>query len=178
MRDIDAGGLGGTERGLRRGGTAALFDIGEGLRIAGQRTAIGRNMHRAAAREYPGEFLVAHARPMSDRADVKMDEPTKKAIAKALEWLARQQNSDGSFSDGGYVHNIAIIGFAMLAFMSQGHLPNQGLYGPLSGLQNCRLHESMPLELSFCTSTRPLCFNESIHGITVIVADTGKKLPV
>jgi prenyltransferase beta subunit len=64
------------------------------------------------------------------RADVKMDEPTKKATARALEWLARQQNPDGSFSDGGYTHNTAITSFAMLAFMSQGHLPNQGLYGP------------------------------------------------
>jgi hypothetical protein len=63
-------------------------------------------------------------------ADVKMDEPTKKATARGLEWLARQQNPDGSFSDGGYSHNTAITSFAMLAFMSQGHLPNQGLYGP------------------------------------------------
>jgi len=59
-----------------------------------------------------------------------MDEQTKKATAKGLEWLARAQNADGSFSDGGYSHNTAITGFAMLAFMSQGHLPNQGLYGP------------------------------------------------
>jgi squalene cyclase len=64
------------------------------------------------------------------RADVKMDEPTKKATAKALEWLAGKQNTDGSWSDGRYPHNTAITSFAMLAFMSQGHLPNQGLYGP------------------------------------------------
>src|SRR5436309_13142683 len=64
------------------------------------------------------------------RADVKMDEATKKATGRALEWLARQQNPDGSFSDGGYTHNTAVTAFAMLAFMSQGHLPNQGLYGP------------------------------------------------
>src|SRR3954453_16972546 len=68
--------------------------------------------------------------PALARADVKMDEATKKATAKALAWLARQQNTDGSYSDGGYVHNTAITGFAMLAFMAQGHLPNQGLYGP------------------------------------------------
>src|SRR4051794_21177136 len=66
------------------------------------------------------------------RADgnVKMDEATKKATAKALDWLARQQQDDGSFSDGGYSHNTAITGFAMLAFMSQGHLPGQGQFGP------------------------------------------------
>jgi prenyltransferase beta subunit len=63
-------------------------------------------------------------------AEVKMDEATKKATGKALDWLARQQNEDGSFSDGGYAHNTAITGFAMLAFMSRGNLPNQGTYGP------------------------------------------------
>ncbi|MCE9529574.1 MAG: terpene cyclase/mutase family protein [Planctomycetes bacterium] len=63
-------------------------------------------------------------------ADVVMDDATKKATARALEWLAKQQSPDGSFSDGGYVHNTAITAFAALAFMSQGHLPNQGLYGP------------------------------------------------
>src|SRR5262245_65700216 len=75
-----------------------------------------------------GVALVAIAQ--SAHADVKMDDATKKATARALEWLARQQNPDGSFSDGGYTHNTAVTSFAMLAFMSQGHLPNQGLYGP------------------------------------------------
>ncbi len=63
-------------------------------------------------------------------ADVKIDEPTKKAIGRALEWLASKQNADGSWSDGGYQHNTAITSFALLALLSQGHLPNQGLYGP------------------------------------------------
>src|SRR5262245_60664140 len=61
---------------------------------------------------------------------VKMDEPTRKATARALEWLAARQNVDGSWSDSRYQHNTAITAFAMLAFMSQGHLPNQGLHGP------------------------------------------------
>lgn len=65
-----------------------------------------------------------------DEPKVKMDEATKKATAKALEWLAGKQNTDGSWSDGAYQHNTAITAFAMLAFMSQGHLPGQGLYGP------------------------------------------------
>ncbi len=68
--------------------------------------------------------------PAFASADVKMDEKTKKATARALEWLAKSQNPDGSFSDGGYSHNTAITAFAMLAFMSNGHLPNQGLHGP------------------------------------------------
>jgi len=71
--------------------------------------------------------------PTSARADVKMDEETKKAVDKGLAWLATRQNSDGSYSEGSYQHNTAITSFAMLAFMSQGHLPNQGLYGPEVG---------------------------------------------
>src|ERR1700752_2948619 len=71
--------------------------------------------------------------PPSVHSDAKIDEPTKKAIGRALEYLAAKQNNDGSFTDGNYIHNTAITSFAMLAFMSQGHLPNQGLYGPEVG---------------------------------------------
>jgi hypothetical protein len=65
------------------------------------------------------------------RADdeVKMDEAGKKACAKALAWLSTRQNDDGSWSDGRYAHNTAITSFALLAYLSQGHLPNQGLHG-------------------------------------------------
>src|SRR5262245_45244093 len=62
--------------------------------------------------------------------DVKMDESTRKATARALEWLAAKQNEDGSWSESRYPHNTAITAFALLAFMSQGHIPKQGLYGP------------------------------------------------
>jgi squalene cyclase len=62
--------------------------------------------------------------------EVKMTEAGKKATAKALEWLAGKQNTDGSWSEGRYPHNTAITSFALLAFLSQGHLPNQGTYGP------------------------------------------------
>lgn len=70
-----------------------------------------------------------HAQEKQEKR-VEMDDATKKATAKALEWLKTRQNEDGSFSDGAYAHNTAISAYAMLAFMSQGHLPNQGTYGP------------------------------------------------
>jgi squalene cyclase len=73
-------------------------------------------------------FVVSAVRAQEKR--VEMDDATKKATAKALEWLKDRQNTDGSFSDGAYAHNTAITAYAMLAFMSQGHLPNQGQYGP------------------------------------------------
>jgi prenyltransferase beta subunit len=60
----------------------------------------------------------------------QMDEDVKKSTAKALEWLAAKQNGDGSWGDTRYPNNTAITGFALMAFMSQGHVPNQGKYGP------------------------------------------------
>jgi squalene cyclase len=64
------------------------------------------------------------------RADVKMDGDTKQACERGLKWLAKKQNQDGSWSDGAYQHNTAITAFSLLAFMSQGHLPNKGQYSP------------------------------------------------
>lgn len=63
-------------------------------------------------------------------ADVVMDDTTKKATAKALEYIASKQNGDGSWSEGRYPHSTAITSMALLSFLSQGHLPGQGLYGP------------------------------------------------
>src|SRR5262249_13864300 len=69
------------------------------------------------------------APPAGDLA--KINEPTRKATARALVWLAAKQNDDGSWSERSrYEHNTAITSFALLAFMSQGHLPGQGLHGP------------------------------------------------
>jgi hypothetical protein len=60
----------------------------------------------------------------------KLEPETKKSVERALDWLAKQQNTDGSWGDSRYPHNTAITGFALLAFMSNGHVPNQGKYGP------------------------------------------------
>jgi squalene cyclase len=71
-------------------------------------------------------MLTSTAQP----AQPKIDEPTRKSINRALEWLASKQNADGSWSAGGYDHNSGITSFALLAFLSQGHLPSRGRFGP------------------------------------------------
>jgi hypothetical protein len=74
--------------------------------------------------------LVWAADGSANRKDeVQMPENARKATARALAWLASKQNSDGSWSESRYPHNPAITSFAVLAFLSQGHLPNQGVYG-------------------------------------------------
>ena len=67
--------------------------------------------------------------PSTARADekVRVDERTKKQIDDALKWLAGQQNRDGSWGATG---STAVTSFVVLAYMSNGHVPNQGLYGP------------------------------------------------
>ena len=55
--------------------------------------------------------------------NVKIDDDTKKAVEKALKYLADKQEADGSWG------NTAITGFVLLAFMSNGHMPNQGDHG-------------------------------------------------
>lgn len=75
-------------------------------------------------------FLAVSANA-AEKKKGQMDAEVKKATAKALEWLASKQNTDGSWGDGSrYPHNTAITGFALMAFMSQGNVPNQGKYGP------------------------------------------------
>lgn len=55
---------------------------------------------------------------------------TERAINAGLAWLARSQNSDGSFGNGTYRGNIAVTSLAGLAFMASGSSPGRGPYGP------------------------------------------------
>jgi squalene cyclase len=74
---------------------------------------------------------VPHAAAQTgSKSSVKMTPEGKRAVEKALAWLAKQQHNDGSWSDGAYQHNTAMTAFALLAFLSQGNLPGQGKYGP------------------------------------------------
>jgi squalene cyclase len=51
---------------------------------------------------------------------------TRRAIERALEFLMKRQNSDGSF---GNMYSLASSSLAGLAFLAYGNLYNEGLYG-------------------------------------------------
>lgn len=54
------------------------------------------------------------------------------SVAKGLAWLARQQAPDGSFGNQQqWGPNVAVTSLSALAFMSDGHLPDRGAYGPV-----------------------------------------------
>jgi len=71
------------------------------------------------------ESRSAQNNPLAD----EMNDETDRAIARALQFLATQQNSDGSFGQGRYGRHVGITGLACLAFMADGHLPGRGEYG-------------------------------------------------
>jgi len=54
---------------------------------------------------------------------------TESRINVALAWLARSQQSDGSFGSGRFRGNVAVTGLAGMAFLSNGHTPGRGKYG-------------------------------------------------
>ncbi len=69
------------------------------------------------------------------RADKAVDElkeyrePVDQAIEKALAFLSRHQEKDGSFKSRGMRHNTGIASLCVMAFLSKGHTPGHGPYG-------------------------------------------------
>jgi prenyltransferase beta subunit len=60
----------------------------------------------------------------------KMDDRTKAAVERALNWLKRQQSADGSWKTSSDAPgDTAVTSFAVLAYLANGHLPNQGPFG-------------------------------------------------
>ena len=52
----------------------------------------------------------------------------ERSIERALAWLAREQNADGSFEAPDSAQPAA-TSFAIMAYLSKGHLPGEGPYG-------------------------------------------------
>jgi Squalene-hopene cyclase C-terminal domain/Prenyltransferase and squalene oxidase repeat len=61
----------------------------------------------------------------------------ERQVAKGLDWLSRQQQSDGSFGSGSqYGRHVGITSICCLAFVSEGSVPGRGPYAKVveSGL--------------------------------------------
>jgi hypothetical protein len=79
------------------------------------------------------------------------------SVRLGLEFLATQQNADGSFGpDNRFSKNVGITGLCALAFMSDGHLPGRGKYGT-------QVEKALQFVLSQCTETGLIVGGES-HG--------------
>lgn len=62
-------------------------------------------------------------------ADDEITPALDAAVSAGLEFLASQQNADGSFGGGRYGQNVAVTSLACIAFLADGHLPGRGEYG-------------------------------------------------
>jgi hypothetical protein len=71
--------------------------------------------------------------PSATTAQMEPPIPPKveSSIDRGLEWLARNQERDGSWTGGGTrgARSAAVTGLAAMAFMARGHVPGQGKYG-------------------------------------------------
>lgn len=72
----------------------------------------------------PVMLLVAGVGFSTEPAAVRIEPHTRVAVGKALDWLHARQQPDGSWG------NTANTAFALLAFLSDGHVPDRGRYGP------------------------------------------------
>jgi hypothetical protein len=81
---------------------------------------------------FPGKdpaFLILPRPP--ERPDMRrlITPKIKEMSAKALDYLARAQSSDGSWSDKKYPANTGVTALSCLALMSEGSRPKVGTYG-------------------------------------------------
>jgi len=118
----------GTRIGIGATGLVPIALLTLGLVTMGDRQA-----SRAAAPENPakpgGGFGEARTGEVPLGAADLITPETDRAIQSGLAWLARTQNTDGSFGNRTYRGNIAVTSLAGLAFMASGSSPGRGPYG-------------------------------------------------
>ena len=61
----------------------------------------------------------------------QFDDPVDKSLDKALAFLAKQQQPNGSFSPAQIPDSTAIASLSIMAFLAKGHTPGAGPYGDI-----------------------------------------------
>ncbi len=62
--------------------------------------------------------------PARAQGDWEITPQSEQAVARGLQWLARNQGPEGNWQS----NDLGLVGTGMLAFMSAGHLPGRGRY--------------------------------------------------
>jgi hypothetical protein len=63
--------------------------------------------------------------PLSGQTDDEFTPQSELALERGLEWLAKNQGSEGNWGSS----DLGLVGMGALAFMSAGHSPGRGKYG-------------------------------------------------
>jgi hypothetical protein len=73
--------------------------------------------------EDPGRSTVGGNGPLKD----ELDAPTRQAVNRGLDYLAKNLNSGNMMNEGG--DSAAVMALAGIAFLADGNMPNDGRYG-------------------------------------------------
>lgn len=128
--------------------TAIVFAIG--LAVAG--TCLGQEAETAPAK--PAE--TATTEPLA-KIDQEISPELIEACKRGMEFLAAQQNTDGSFGLGRYGRNVGIAALCGLAFMADGHMPGQDKFG-------LSVEKTLEYVLSCSTETGLIASDNTSHG--------------
>src|SRR5688572_913052 len=125
------------------------------------------------------------AAPKNARGEANVLTPLRQrqsdqAVDRALAWLASQQRPDGSFPTVRPAQP-GITGLCLLAFLSRGHLPDQGPYGAtitraVHFILSCQAENGMlslgPVERTFVHDSYSHCaaYNHGIAGLALCEA--------
>jgi hypothetical protein len=94
----------------------------------------------------------AENNPLASEMDERLDE----SVHLGLEYLKREQKSDGSFGVGRYSRHVAVTSLCALAFMADGNLPGRGEYGE-------QVAEGLRFVLDHCQESGLIAADDS-HG--------------
>lgn len=103
--------------------------VATGLTLSLSLLVAGPGLVRAQQKAEPGGFVEARTGEVPAGNLNLINAEAEAAIKAGLEWLAKQQNADGSFGSGAYRGNVAVTSLAGLAFMANGSSPGRGPFG-------------------------------------------------
>jgi hypothetical protein len=73
--------------------------------------------------------LTPKSKIQNSKSDYLGTPATEQAVARALRFLQKSQNPDGSWDSSSYTAEVGISGLCSLAFLAAGHQPGRGPYG-------------------------------------------------
>jgi hypothetical protein len=108
-------------------------------------------------------LLVSSIRSGSARADEEITPASEAALARGLDWLARNQGPEGNWGSS----DLGLVSMGALAFMSAGHGPGRGKYGKeLSKALDYVVSRSKPSGLLNIANPQRDMYN---HGLATFV---------
>jgi len=107
--------------------------------------------------------LAGFPRPVLAEGDWEITPESEQALARGLQWLARNQGPEGNWGS----NDLGLVSTGALAFLSAGHLPGRGQYGEtVRRALDYVLDNAQPSGLLNIADTRRGMYN---HGLSTFV---------